>query len=346
VREDAKRIGRFISAAYGGRAHYKYPERWRWEYLDNPFWNGDALPIWIAESGGDVVGQACVMATPFQLGPQVLSAGWGTDFIVLPEYRKQGIGRALIEAHTRAADLFLALSFESYTGCRLMGLGFEALDPVASLHKSLDPATRDRSLVVRGGALRSLSRPLAWLGGRLFRQFERPELAFEQVDRFGPEFDLLWQDLSNRFFAAVPRTSAYLSWRFRDQPHVDYRCLTARREGRLVGYCIFRCGEPPESPLGLIADVLADPADEVLLNALLSHTLELMVTRGMGAVFAASGSSDYVCAFTRLGFEVCEHKAPLARARADLACRDDVSGRGWLLSRSDHDWDQYLSLCL
>ncbi len=66
---DQAAIYEFIQTAYAGRSEYKIPERWAWAYLNNPFKETAALPIWIAVGGdGRVVGQTCALIEPLKLG--------------------------------------------------------------------------------------------------------------------------------------------------------------------------------------------------------------------------------------------------------------------------------------
>jgi len=352
--DDAKKIERFLNIAYGNRACYKYPLLWLWEYANNPFWNGAGLPVWIAELNGEIVGQACVMATQLKLGEHLVNARWGTDFIVLPDFRKRGIGTALIDAHTRDSDVFVALSMAPFTMRALKALGFQEIEPVAVLYKKLD----SRSL----GIFRQVRKNACDLTSKTFSSFfpqlscrrrggipridkaHREKISFESVDHFGPEFDSLWDELSSSFIAVVPRNSTYLNWKFCKQPHIKYQRIAARCDGSLKGYCIFRWGLPPEAPFGIISDVLVDPTDKYLLTAIISYALGVMAEEDVKGVFAASSDPKYVECFSNLGFDKLEERIPLFRAQEDLARVIQGIPRGWFLSRSDHDWDQYLSL--
>ncbi len=87
---DREAIFQFIQKAYPSRWQYKIPERWQWEYVDNPFLEGDELPVWIAveDDGGPgarVLGQTCALVEPLKIGSQVYRAGWSVDTFLLPE---------------------------------------------------------------------------------------------------------------------------------------------------------------------------------------------------------------------------------------------------------------------
>jgi hypothetical protein len=58
---DYPAIDAFIREAYKDLAPYKAHDRWRWQFVDNPFGKrGSAPPVWIALSGDRVVGQIAV----------------------------------------------------------------------------------------------------------------------------------------------------------------------------------------------------------------------------------------------------------------------------------------------
>jgi hypothetical protein len=56
---DYPAIDAFIREAYEDLAPYKAHDRWRWQFVDNPF-GKRAPPVWIALSGDRVVGQIAV----------------------------------------------------------------------------------------------------------------------------------------------------------------------------------------------------------------------------------------------------------------------------------------------
>lgn len=58
--------------------------------MNNPFWAVNGLPILLAEADGQIVGQKCAVAVPPRLANRIYAAVWGVDYIVLPEFRRQG----------------------------------------------------------------------------------------------------------------------------------------------------------------------------------------------------------------------------------------------------------------
>ena len=356
--EDQERIGQFLQVAYQDRAQFKFPARWLWEYVDNPFWDGDGLPIWLAEADGKIVGQTCEMMVPLKLGDNIYRAAWGVDFIVLPEYRRRGIGQLLQQAQIGYHDIFMVLTMSPISRQVLVSQGFAEIDTVAELGKTMRFDSDDALGVVdaklgRGNALARMCRRLR-LGGlvapvlsslarlrdaRRLRARDRG-LVIEQVERFGDEIDQLWDQLASRFSAIVPRDAAYLNWKFVEQPHVRYERFVVRQAGAVCGYVITRVGIPPEPNIGIIADVFAAPDDDVL-PALLVHATKHLRRAGVKAILSASSLPSYVAHFLRLGFKETRRMVPMFHCQETIDPGMTGAPQKWFLSMGDHDWDQY-----
>lgn len=353
--EDQERIGRFLHEAYQDRAQYKFPERWLWEYVTNPFWNAERLPIWLAEVDGQIVGQTCEMFVPLKLAEKTYAAAWGVDYIVLPQFRRQGIGRKLQEAQSDYHDIFMVLSMSPISRRVLVSLGFEQVTAVLELGKTIR-FTSEQALKILNSKLgesnvlsracrdlrlgRVMAGALNWAhrlrdSGRL--QANLHEFTIERVERFDQEIDRLWTWLAPGFAAAVERKAEYLNWKFVEQPHIEYERFVLRETGVLRGYVIVRTGIPPEANVGIIADLLAAPDDVRVIDALLVYAIRHLERAGVKQITAASSVPNYVDRFLQLGFKEINQVIPMFRCKTAQHAPTD----GWFLSMGDHDWDQY-----
>ncbi len=362
---DQEALFAFIRQAYEGRWQYKIPDRWAWLYVDNPFLEGSALPIWIAVTeGGEVVGQTCAMIEPIKIGTRHTRVGWSVDTFVLPAYRGQGIGYRLQEANDRANPLFMSM-FMSAANRRIKeSLGSIALDPVAFLDRPmrylpehvldalagrLPLGQRARSLAVsilrRLGLGQLLGRALTARAARRDEALASalPEgLVFQAVDRFGEEADQLWALLGPHFEAIVVRDQAYLNWKYVAQPHVTYQRYVARRHGELCGYVIFRTGQPPEPEVGILTDFLADPEDPETIRALAVFAIQQLRRAGVRYLITGTSVRAYQNVLVELGFRKQHELVPMAHCElAPPACQVIDQTGAWFLGRGDHDWDQY-----
>ncbi len=353
--EDQERIGRFLRVAYGDRAQYKFPKRWFWEFVDNPYRSDKRLPIWLAEADGRIVGQTCEMVIPFKLGDRIYPAAWGVDYIVLPEYRRRGIGRLLQQAQAEYHDIFMALTMSPISRRVLVDMGFEEANPAIELHKTIRMSPEQARKIVgsRLGAGNVLSAACrarwsamalttAFNGFMRLRDLLRTRatirtIAVQRIERFGDESDKLWARLARRFPVIVKRDAAYLNWKFTDQPHVDYDKFVARRKQTVCGYVITRTGTPPEARVGIIADLFAAPDDDVVIRHLLVHAVEHLRHKGVTGIIAASSVHEYIAHFLKHGFRRTRDVVPVFRSRTV----DPMPNIGWFMGMGDHDWDQY-----
>ncbi len=116
--DDKPAIAEFLKVAYPDRHRYKFPERWEWQFENNPLRdrnrsgnpNEGKLPIWLAFDGERIVGQTGAQVEPLKLGDKSVLVGWSVDTIVLPEYRRKGIGRRLQEANQSYHQVFMSLA--------------------------------------------------------------------------------------------------------------------------------------------------------------------------------------------------------------------------------------------
>ena len=357
--EDKERIGHFLRIAYQDRAPYKFPARWLWEYVDNPFWDDDRLPIWIAEADGEIVGQTCVMAVPLKLGERIYQAALGTDFVVHPERRGKGIGRLLQQSQVEYHDIFMVLTMSPISRKILASLGYTEIDPVVELNKTMRFDSDDALDVLKAklGRLDALAKVCRRFGlgwavavvlnlsvrlreARRLRERER-SLTIDEVEHFGDEIDQLWDQLAPYFPAIVQRNAEYLNWKFVDQPHMQYEKFVVRRADTVCGYVITRQGRPPEPKVGVIADVFAAPDDDSALRALLVHATKHLRHAGVKAIVAASSLSSYAAHFLRLGFKESGRSIPMFRCTGPAKRNLTNWEEGWFFSMGDHDWDQY-----
>ncbi|GAB4580928.1 MAG: hypothetical protein Fur0022_36730 [Anaerolineales bacterium] len=340
---DQPALFEFLRQAYPERWQYKFPERWAWEFERNPF-RGNGLPIWIALDGARIIGQSCALIEPLILHGQETRVGWGVDFFVLPAYRGQGLGTRLQQANNASHEVFMSLSMAAAAARIKAQIGLQTLPPIPLFTKIVqhDPASVLATLIARThlpeviirrtGVHRLSASLLTAREARRAREFSPPRagVGLTPVERFGPEADALWQRLSPHFTALIRRDAEYLNWKYVDQPHVQYERYISEQ-----GYVIFRRARPPERNVGLILDVFANPADTATLRALLGHAIVQLQAQGIAYLQAASTLPAIQQILTAWGFKPTKTVTPMIRATGA------IPQTGWLLSKGDHDWDQF-----
>jgi len=183
---------------------------------------------------------------------------------------------------------------------------------------SLRPAARAR-LGVAGRLMASvadrLRPPRAAAAERDYR--------FERRQRFGPETDLLWLRLRDRYGVACVRDAKALNHRFADCPMGEHRIWLARQGDELAGYIVTRLWERDGTRLGTVLDYL-DGGDPRLAEALFSRALRDAARRGADFFHVAPlpGSSGEAGARALAGCRVSERE-PVDRAVICLLIQDD-----------------------
>ena len=273
--QDEEEYADFLAAAYKGRPNYgRFSDRdavkkfWRWKYIDNPNASGDRPLIWLCRLEGRVVAQTCLMPVSLKIGIGVCRAGWYQDFVVLPEFRGQGLGSLLVEHVTEDAKNYLDV---------LLVAGTNKIS-YAIFKKS---GFSDIGFVGRNVMVARMA-PLF----RLFRIFakssrQRGEVKITETGALGREFDDFWLSVSKSFPNIVKRDAETLKWRFIDQPWRDYRILIAESNGTLKGYAAISQGRVFKGRLGnlrmgIVSDILFDPKEKHIGLSLLEAAVKYL----------------------------------------------------------------------
>ncbi len=365
--EDEPRIANFLGAAYGARARFKYPDRWRWNFLDNPFVPEGRVPILIAEDDetGEIVGQSCAMYVPLQTGDGIMPMAWAVDTFVLPAYRGHQAGFRLQRMNHELNPVFAALNMSTKNRRIKAGSGSRPMGelPIFVRPVRLSGARMNRYLTNRVPArfprIRRAVETLLdhsaldvaiatagnwWVGlrqGIAHTTTPVAGLSLEHVRDFGREVDSFWECIGREFPYAVARRARYLNWKFVQQPHVRHVILVLRRNGEMSGYVVLRIGEPPEPRLGIISDLLAHPSDREGLLSLVAAAVRYFEDEQVEYIKASTSIPAYAGALRALGFAQVGVFHPMLQFKATPGSGDAHDVRNWLLSLGDHDWDQY-----
>lgn len=241
--------------------------RWDWQYRRNPAaYRGEPL-IWVARESGAVVGQYAAMPVVASLAGREVEAAWGMDVMVAPERQRQGLGEQLFRTWDRNVGAALGLGLSDASHRLFTKLRWPDLGSVPSLAKPLS-----RRALRRPTLPQPLNRLISALTLPWVRLVARPRPVTEEIrpiKQFDARFDDLWRRVSDRFAFAVRRDARYLNWKYVQPPHVRYHMAALVRGDRADGYIVYRHVREPLGRTTRLVDLLADPADESGVRALL-----------------------------------------------------------------------------
>ena len=363
--EDEPLIARFFKESRGEKAEFKYPHRWNWIYKNNPFFHNDRfLPVWIAVDNNHIVGTACLMHQDFEVEQQVVKAGWGVDFRVLPEYRGLGLGYRLQKMkHENFNTLGLSAAPTAMRINRKLGYlpktahivhlnvkRFDALSLYNDLMRYLKIKVDSR--LYKFGLNLGLHKLLSKSFTTMFRFKQKKEnfnfnkygtlLNFEQVDSFNGEVTVLWEQIKGRYSLAVRRDAKYLNWKFVDQPHINYQRYLVYKSGALCGVLIFRLGKNPELPIGIISEYYTNQNAEYL-REMINFAVEALYKQGALMIQCSSSTSERAKILQSMGFIPTRKDMSTFSFIGNNAetLREKALNGNWLMGLGDHEHDEY-----
>src|SRR5687767_12854414 len=92
---DLEEVLEFNRKSFPGHVRNSDREYWIWHFLRNPHCSGDEIPVWLARSGGRIVGQLPTQPVELNIDGERVQAAWFVDIVVAPEFRRHGVMRGL-----------------------------------------------------------------------------------------------------------------------------------------------------------------------------------------------------------------------------------------------------------
>lgn len=365
--KDTSIIEAFYTEIFPSFSALKYPSRWNWLYLENPFIEpGRDLPVWIAINKDRVVGMAGTIRCPFQIGETTINASWGCDFMVSRDFRGKGLGTALEKARLEPINFFsLDMSKPSrWVKAKLGSVpgrtttdflyvkkfqSFQIFEDFLRYMKIKAPKT---SILYQIGLKLCVHKLISALITFLFNfhpkkkegkiaKSSSADLEFKKVDCFDETATRLWENIRKKYSLAVRRDSTYLNWKFVQQPNINYQRFIVLDNGELCGILIFRLGKDPEIPIGMISEVFTDRGNEVL-KTMIAFALSSLSDQGALMIQCASSSAAMSQILAQAGFRAIEYYVPMFRIKEENFSLQQTALRAeWLMSLGDQDLDEY-----
>ena len=227
---------------------------WKWRFAENPF--GEAI-IKLAFDDEKLVGHYAVIPMSVQVENKLVKAVFSMTTMTHPDYSGRGI--------------FTYLAGEVYRLCQERGhpfvygfpnknsyygfthkLGWSALGSMTALEKKLGSKTKKDSTAK----------------------------TVKQIGRFDNTVNSLWDKVKQEHTVIIPRTTAFLNWRFVENPDVGYVKYTISDNSQVLGYVVLKVYPTGDIMNGHIVDILSVPEEQVL-KSLLGYSFDFLLERGI-----------------------------------------------------------------
>ncbi len=285
---DVDDVSDLSRAVYGDASAEAFEKRWRWEFKENPF-AGKKEPLLVALSGSELIGTLFVTPMKLKVDDSVSEAGWVNHFMVHPDYRNRGVGRALLlELKGRWDTVFMFPASALSCNLALKAGWFD----VGLVHP--------RRLPLRRSFLGLFSIPPN--SGKKFGSNAgiSANTDVSEIQSFDKEFDTLWSRVSKHLRISAVRGSAYLNWRYVSCPVKSYRILKAEIGGELKGFMVVSV----EKKAGRIVDFLVGQENDSVFGALLNEAINFFVGQKLEFVESISVGGNTANLLGRRGFEL------------------------------------------
>lgn len=252
---------------------------WKWVTELYPPVAGERPAGWICLKGDRIIGHFGMTPAVARLRSQDVPVCWGRDLLVSPEARGAGVGPLLIETAVRESNRpFLVAGLNPASHRLFQRIGFRDLGGIPLYLKVRQP--REFASLLPGPrglgtAAAGILRFMGDLRARTARKVKR-KVRFDRLDRFDERWDRWWEQAREWFPGSVHRPSAAMHWRYFQHPRHLYSAWVAVEEGVWKGIVIVRPGRSKQLPAGFITEILADPHDSPLINALIRHAEEAL----------------------------------------------------------------------
>ncbi len=319
-----------------------FVRRFDWAYCENPHGLGK---IWLAvETAGDrVIGFTSAFPRKVIVNGETL-VGWNcADFSIDKEYRTLGVAIKLRRAAKDCVDRGEFAFLYAHPNDR-MRVVHEKVG-----HHAIGKMVRYAALLrldrITGFLLGNhfLSKALAGVANPFLRLLTSGgsgdgtyRFRLVQEERFGPEYDRLFEKVKLQHSVIGSRDTAYLNWRFLGNPLHRARSFRMEVEGELKGYVLYFEGRG----VAHVADLLVDGKSEEM-RALMAGLIYHLRKTGFSTISLRLHNMNPVLAQAQqLGFRYRNDATSTVIAYAPPASPHAgvlLEGKNWFMTVGDRD---------
>ena len=327
----------FLQRAYDDNPRMSDESFWDWHYLQAPYKEPEKLPIWVAKSGDQIVGQVGTIPVEVNVEGTQRKAIWVLDMIVAPEFRRRGLAKKLVKAAHDEFPFGLVINTAAQEGSTklLQDAGYKIIVNVPRFHKPLFPANDIREI-----AKLNLLRKAVNFAFAPFRPRFKKNENVRVVEKFDHSFETFWAEAETQWSCAVRRDVKYLEWQFTRQPGKKFDIIGYYEGAKLLGYAVLFFRKPGVSgavPKAAISDICYHPKNSAkIIDALLEESLRIALERQAGGL--VTDALDALVEERLKHFGFWRVKNPLQFMVKSDEREDLLNNPGnWFLTRGDSD---------
>ncbi|NQT22811.1 MAG: GNAT family N-acetyltransferase [Candidatus Omnitrophica bacterium] len=356
----------FFKQAYSDQFNAPYHQneeeivkRWDWYNVKNPNVRNKQSTSWICKvrKTGKIVGHCGIIPALLKHKDTCSSIAWGRDFIVLPEFRKLGIGPFLLDSVLKKIkneiSLFLIAGgneevFKIYKKLGFVDLGYIPLyvrmvriDNI--LKNKLTNQLVAHSLGFVGKGVLNILHTASFMQSIKYR---KQETAIEEIFNFDDSLDELWKSASCSLPLIIKRDIASLKWRFIEQPYWKYRIFKALNENgkKTKGYIVLRKGKSRGFNVGIISDLFAASWDIQTIFSLVNFAVKYFEEKGdIDLVKCNILNKNFEFVLKKLGFMnmASSSRFMITNITEPLNSTLVSNRNNWFINCADSDLDLY-----
>lgn len=303
VESDRPAVEALYALTFGAEALRAWQARHRWQYFDHPETRAQPSRMWVGERSGKVVAYLAAFPMRLKIGDTTRWILLPCDLMVAKEARfGPNLGWKLMSECVAASSGFgLSLAHSSAAATLFEKLGWRAqmIGPIYMCPRDGAPVASRLLTPERMPArlkelpwplLQRIATPVLTGALRAVNFAHRPRaakaLTVRPVSHFGAEYDALFAALAPRFPIIGVRDSAFLNWRFLDDPCTDHSVFAARDAHALRGYVAVCFAHARGVRFGRIMDLFCEPSDTRTIDALLRAGMDHLAGGGAQTIAA------------------------------------------------------------
>jgi len=312
--------------------------RFNWLYNNSP--HGAARGWLVIDRGRDaIVGMAAAFPRRFYVGGSEVFTWVLGDFCLEPQYRSLGPALQLQRACLRVVEQDPSAFCYDFPGGSMVAvykrLGFSVIGKLLRVAKPLRVDRKVKEMIKNPTAQRVVS-----FAGNAFLKIGLPkgtaDGTLEMTIQDGPcgeEFTALMHEQRGKFEICLQRSAEYLNWRYANNPLAHHEIVTARRNGRLVGYVVWTQTNEDASIVDLFGE--KNPG---MLKCLVGEVAARTQKRGvMTLSVSINESHPWRSLFAEMGFHLRDSCPVVIIPSKAFTRKIDPQLIGWHLMQGDRD---------